>query len=225
VALIAAFSKLLPPGENRILSRDRTALLAYAVEAGVAGVPCGLQDQLAAAFGGVHAWYWPPVLSSSPFRRVPLLPQKDFKVLQRHLLLCYCGIPHESKDINGEWVRRFLEGRHRDFWEAIIANTHRLENALAEKDFSACGKALSAETELRLKMTPHVLNPAGRKLFAAAKAEGCGARFTGAGGGGCLWAIGEADGIDALRIRWEKILSRVENGCLLPAVIAGRGVL
>ena len=47
------------------------------------------------------------------------------------------------------------------------------------------------ETQLRLEMTPQVLDKTGKKLFEIARGHHCGARFTGAGGGGCLWALGE----------------------------------
>ena len=41
---------------------------------------------------------------------------------------------------------------------------------------------MNQETRLRLMMTPDVLDSTGMKLFERAKAHGCGARFTGAGG-------------------------------------------
>ena len=56
VALIAAFSKCFEKDGKKPMPRRRIVLLAHAIEQGVAGVPCGLQDQLAAAFGGVNAW-------------------------------------------------------------------------------------------------------------------------------------------------------------------------
>jgi len=225
VALVAAFSKLEAPDQKAPLSPRRIALLAHAVEAGVAGVPCGLQDQLAAAFGGVNAWYWQSGSGKAGFRRVRLLSAKDFPLLQRHILLCYCGRPHVSRDINGRWVQQFLEGKHRSLWADIISITHRLEQALKEKDFAACARLLSEETALRLRLTPDVLDPAGKKLFRAAKEQGCGARFTGAGGGGCVWAVGEKECIEALKEPWTKILSKIKGARFLPVAIASKGVL
>ncbi len=225
VALIAAFSKVFSPDQNPVPTKDHIALLAHGIEAGVAGVPCGLQDQLAAAHGGVNAWYWKTDGGKTPFHRFSLLARRNFKELQRHLLLCYCGKPHESKDINGKWIRQFLEGRNRAVWEAIILNTHRLEKAFAQKDFNAAAEAILSETRLRLKMTPDVLDVTGKRLFESAKAEGCGARFAGAGGGGCVWAVGEADRMLSLREEWESIISKIKDARLLPVVINGIGVL
>ncbi|HWR92902.1 MAG TPA: galactokinase, partial [Desulfobacterales bacterium] len=59
---------------------------------------------------------------------------------------------------------------------------------------------------------------------AAARRSGCGARFTGAGGGGCIWAIGEADGISGLRPRWAEVLAGRSDARLLPAAVAAEGL-
>jgi len=40
-------------------------------------------------------------------------------------------------------------------------------------------------------------------------------RFTGAGGGGCIWAIGEISAIDRLRNTWERILAQNPEAHLL----------
>jgi D-glycero-alpha-D-manno-heptose-7-phosphate kinase len=60
VALVAAFLAARDALELTAPVRRRIALLAHAIEESVAGVPCGRQDQLAAAFGGVNAWHWEP---------------------------------------------------------------------------------------------------------------------------------------------------------------------
>jgi D-glycero-alpha-D-manno-heptose-7-phosphate kinase len=74
-------------------------------------------------------------------------------------------------------------------------------------------------------MTPDVLDGTGRTLAAAARRAGCGARFTGAGGGGCIWAVGEAAAIDGLRPRWAEILATRPGAGLLSAGVAAQGLL
>ncbi len=66
VAITAAFSAILLK-ENKIISRQHIAMLAHTIEETVAGVPCGMQDQLAAAYGGVNEWYWPGKIDGPPF--------------------------------------------------------------------------------------------------------------------------------------------------------------
>ena len=52
--------------------RRQIAMLAHRIEESVAGVPCGRQDHLAAAFGGVNAWYWQPEPTGFDFKKVIL---------------------------------------------------------------------------------------------------------------------------------------------------------
>jgi D-glycero-alpha-D-manno-heptose-7-phosphate kinase len=65
----------------------------------------------------------------------------------------------------------------------------------------------------------------GDRLAALAIGTGCGARFTGAGGGGCLWAIGEADAVAALKPIWEKVLAERPTAGLLDCRVDAEGVL
>lgn len=58
---------------------------------------------------------------------------------------------------------------------------------------------MNEETEIRLAMTPDVLDETGKKLYESAKKIQCGSRFAGAGGGGCVWAIGSSDNISKLK--------------------------
>ncbi|MBF0302038.1 MAG: galactokinase, partial [Desulfamplus sp.] len=54
---------------------------------------------------------------------------------------------------------------------------------------------------------------------------GCGARFTGAGGGGCLWAIGEKSNIAALKNGWENIVDKESDADILETKVDFEGIL
>ena len=84
---------------------------------------------------------------------------------------------------------------------------------------------MNNETAIRKKMTPDVLDDMGEKLVDSAVKNGCGARFTGAGGGGCIWAVGEMGKIDRLREAWEEILFDSKEACLLDLKIDSKGLL
>ncbi len=58
VALIAALCKLFRKAQKPAMTRLQIARLAHAIESSIAGVPCGLQDQLAAVYGGGYSGYW-----------------------------------------------------------------------------------------------------------------------------------------------------------------------
>jgi D-glycero-alpha-D-manno-heptose-7-phosphate kinase len=225
IALIMAFSKVLGCMGKKEISRDRMVLLAHAIEQGVAGVPCGIQDQLAAAFGGVNAWSWPADPGQSPFIGRPLVEGDALRQLDRHLLVAYLGVTHVSRDVNNTWIRQFITGENRQDWHEIVSLTQDFARALARGDMRTAAAAMNRETALRKAMTPQVLDDMGDRLAAAAVETGCGARFTGAGGGGCLWAIGETDAVATLKPAWEKILSRRPTAGLLDCRIDQQGVL
>jgi len=224
VALGAAMSRLTALcGRGPAYNRRQAALVALEVEQSVAGVPCGLQDHLAAAYGGINAWYWQPG-TGSMFRRKSMASRVQAADLQGSLLVAYCGRPHSSSDVNGRWVRQFLAGKHRSLWLEIVDCTHRFLEAFERRDFSGAGKEMNRETGLRSEMTPEVLDELGRRLVEDARRCGCGARFTGAGAGGCLWALGESESIDKLRPLWEESLASRPGAGLLEAGIDFRGL-
>lgn len=221
--LVGALHKLRRSRDGRRpVDRRLTALIAHGIEESVAGVPCGFQDQLAGVYGGVNLWNWLPL--AAVFRRDILLPRARLRELERHLLLAYVGIPHESSDINGRWVRQFLSGRHRAEWADIVRLTRGFAAALRGRRYAHAAELMNRETDIRRRMTADVLDATGRRLVAAARRSGCGARFTGAGGGGCIWAIGEADGISGLRPRWAEVLAGRSDARLLPAAVAAEGL-
>jgi D-glycero-alpha-D-manno-heptose-7-phosphate kinase len=84
---------------------------------------------------------------------------------------------------------------------------------------------MNRETGIRKKMTPDVLDKVGERLADIALRNDCGARFTGAGGGGCLWALGEIENIDRLRPLWQESLSSRKGACLLDVGIDSKGVM
>ena len=226
VALLAALSELQNQRHGQpVLTRKRIAILAQTIEESVAGIPCGFQDQLAAAYGGVNIWQWHPGDGRNPFIRRVLIAKRRLKQFQNHILVAYCGIPHESRDINGRWVQQFLAGQHRAHWAEIAELTSQFASALSEGRFGIVTDTMNRETAIRRRLTPDVLDSMGRKLVKAALSHNCGARFTGAGGGGCLWAVGEAYDIKSLRGAWQSILSSRAEACLLDSEIDSRGLV
>ena len=226
VALIAALSKLWQQASSiKPLTRPRIAALAHGLEESVAGVPCGLQDQLAAIYGGINAWLWPVGIENPQFRKKMVLPGRSHKDFEKHLLLAYCGKPHVSKDINGRWVDQFLAGKFRDLWAEIVVCTRMFVRHLADRNYTKAAELMNRETAMRRKMTPDVLDEIGVQLTKTAVAHHCGARFTGAGGGGCIWALGDVKHIDSLRTIWEEILSSENGGRLLEAKIDSQGLV
>ena len=225
VALIAAFSRMLWEMGQPSISRRQTALIGHYLEASVAGVPCGLQDQLAAAFGGVNAWCWPGDCLGPMFRKKALVKKNDLNRLERHLLLAYCGVPHESKNVNGKWVEQFLSGKYHGHWAEIVVYTQKFATALRAGNIKGACLAMNKEVDVRKEMTPEVFDEMGDALVASARGNHCSARFTGAGGGGCIWALGKVEDIDRLKGHWESILSKRKDAGILDLKIDSQGLL
>jgi len=93
------------------------------------------------------------------------------------------------------------------------------------KNYKDAAAAMNSETAHRRKMTPEVLDAMGEKLIDKAVENNCGARFTGAGGGGCIWALGTIDDIDRLRPLWVRVLAKRRQAHLLEAAIDSDGLL
>ena len=226
VALVAAYAALLAEAaEEETLSREQAASLAHHIEAGVAGVPCGMQDQLAAAYGGIHAWHWQSGPAGTGFRREILRDGDGSAWFEKRTLLAYCGRPHESRDINGRWITQFLAGRTRSEWAEIVDCTRGFVNAMKEGDAARAADWMNRESAVRLRMTPDVLDDLGTLLCREAVAADCGARFTGAGGGGCVWAFGRQADIARLKPLWAARTETVDSALLLEFAVDQRGVI
>ena len=217
-ALYAALDKKTDP--------EHLVWLAHYIESSVAGVLCGVQDQAAAAFGSAHLWEWKMGKKGPEFHRIPVFAS-DAQATQfgSHMLVAYCGIPHVSKDINSQWVRSFVQGKTRSVFAQIIHITRQFFQALQNRDYTLAADLMNQETRLRLAMTPDVLDNTGKILFEKAEQHQCGARFTGAGGGGCLWAVGNADDISALEKSWHTLLQATPHAALLDTRIDVRGIM
>ena len=200
------------------------AVLAHGLEESVAGVPCGMQDQLAAVYGGIHAWKWPQRPDDPPFGKKTLVSETACVDFNHHILVAYCGVPHESKNINAMWIEQFLAGETRSQWIEIVACAQQFASSLESRNLSEAIIAMNREMAIRKKLTPEVLDDFGDQLVSAAIANQCGAKVSGAGGGGCIWALGQAADIAKLQPLWKKLLEQRADGGLLDVMIDTQGV-
>jgi len=225
VALIGALANALAGQDGSpAMKTEQVVLLAHGIEEAVAGISCGLQDQLAAAYGGVNTWHWPGRPTDPPFRRTEVLPKEDYPTLESRFLVAYCGVPHESQDINSKWIDQFVRGRARPLWSEIVSCTNACVQSITVQDWAAAVRAMNREVEIRRKMTPEIFDEIGTTLYEQAVAHGCGARFTGSGGGGCIWALGDEENIRSLRPAWIDILSQRKDAKLLDARVDPNGL-
>jgi D-glycero-alpha-D-manno-heptose-7-phosphate kinase len=223
VALLAALARFSTLGSGRHISRSALVWQAHMIESSLGISLTGMQDQAAAAYGGANLWVWNYTDPRKPFSREQLVPARHLPGLSSHILVGYTGNQHHSSDVNREWLSDFLGGKNRKLWFLINQNTYDFAQALRDAKWRLAGQFLARESELRGNISTAMVPGHATGLLEQAVSAGCGARFAGAGGGGCVWAIGETDKIARLKEAWALQLGEM-GGWLLPATVTARGV-
>ena len=180
--------------------------IAMNVEAQVIDVPTGVQDYRPALYGGVSA----VELRVDGVRRVPL-PVAPSEIAAR-LVLAYTNASRNSGINNWEVTKRHIDGdtgvqarfaRIRDIAAAM-------RQALESGDWPEVGRQVAEEWDNRKRLAPGVTTPEIDAMLEAARRAGALAgKVCGAGGGGCLFCIGEPDAVPAIRRALEASGARV----------------
>ncbi len=181
---------------ERSLTEDELMLVAQNVEAQVIDVPTGVQDYRPAFYGGVSA----VELGTDGIRRVALSVAPE--ELQSRLVLAYTNASRNSGINNWEMTKRHIDGDQevRRRFAKIRDIAVAMRASLEAKDWAAVGRHVADEWENRKGLAPGVTTPVIDDLLQAAAGAGAhGGKVCGAGGGGCLFCIGEPDQIPAIR--------------------------
>ncbi|MFC1838272.1 galactokinase [Thermodesulfobacteriota bacterium] len=224
VALIKALSELSRICRKKGLSKRDLLHLGYHIEDGISGGNCGMQDQAAAVYGGVNSWKWAYSNRTSCAVRKKLLDAEGMRQLSKRILVAYSGKSHVSAKMNREWIDNFLNGKTRAGWLEVNAIVYALSSAIKKKRWQEAAGLIREEMKIRKKITPDALIPETEKLIKTAEYLKCGARFTGAGAGGSVWALGESDHILRLREEWKAVLDKINGASILECAIDPKGV-
>jgi len=224
VALIKALSKAAFHIGGRGLSNREILYLGYHLEDGISGGNCGIQDQAAAVYGGVQQWEWHYGNQTVLFTKRLLLDREGQKALSGRLLVAYSGKRHTALRTNRRWIKDFLSGRTRSGWLKVNETVQRFGRAIAAGDWNRAAAHIREEMAVRKEITPEALNPTAVDLIEKAEDAGCGARFTGAGAGGSLWAIGDRPQIETLRVLWQNRLAGIKGAAILDCRVDASGV-
>jgi len=181
--LVVAMLRAVGQATGRRLSAPRLLRLAMDVEAGVLGVPTGVQDHVAALYGGLSEIRYPPGGAVRTSLRT------DVDALARRLVLAYTGKPHNSAVNNWEITRRYIEGDAdvRRHLGDVAGAARAMLAALRTGDLDAAADAMAAEWKARKRLAPGVTTPGIERLGRAARRVGARAiKVCGAGGGGSV---------------------------------------
>jgi D-glycero-alpha-D-manno-heptose-7-phosphate kinase len=180
VALVGALDALTPGR----LTPHEAAYAAQRVETEMLHRQCGIQDQLASAYGGISYIE----MSSYPQATVTSirLPDGLWWELERRLVLVYLGRSHDSSAIH-EQVIRELEDAGPDCrpLEDLRQTAPRSRDALQAGDFAALGRAMIENNEAQARLHPALIGTEASQVIAIAREHGAvGWKVNGAGGEG-----------------------------------------
>ncbi len=189
---------------GELISKRVLAEEAIYVEQTVLRENVGVQDQIAAAFGGLNRV---DIRSDASFEVVPLVVQAErLASLQDHLLLIYTGLSRHASEIAAEQVSTMGDKTAEmkamramvDDGEKILASTGSL------RDFGRLlDEAWQRKRSLSSKIAPTLVN---EMYDAARKAGADGGKLLGAGGGGFMLLFVQPEKRAAVLRSLEKLL-------------------
>lgn len=182
--------------QKRILAEE-----AIYVEQNLVGDMVGIQDQIAAAFGGLNSV---EILKSGKFSVNPVLASSDcISDFESHLLLCFTGVSRFASEIASVKVKTFQEK------ESVLLTIQSLvsegEKLLVGGHFKEFGELLDYSWRLKRSISPVVSSPGIDEAYDAAVASGAwGGKLLGAGGGGFMLLFVPPHRQEALRQKFSK---------------------
>jgi D-glycero-alpha-D-manno-heptose-7-phosphate kinase len=218
VALLAALDRLTPGvAEPMALARA-----AHRVETVLLGQESGVQDQLAAAFGGINRF--DVEYPEATVHPIPVTPATRAALAAR-LVLVTLGRPHRSSAVHREVIAALRSGAPEpaDF-DALRAAAHRSSAACAAGDLDELGRAMVDNHEAQRALHPRLISAEADAVVAVARAHGAvGWKVNGAGGDGGSLTLLAGDSPDD-HGRLVAALDRAGVGEVVPVTLATKGV-
>jgi D-glycero-alpha-D-manno-heptose-7-phosphate kinase len=219
VALLGALNQIVP----HYRSPNELAYAAWRIETEWLGLQSGIQDQLAAAHGGInliemHAYPNADVTSIQ-------LPPQMLDELERRLVLVYLGQAHQSSDVH-QLVIQTLEaaGSEAKALQTLRATAIVGRDALLSGDLDAFGKIMIANHNAQGALHPDLISPEAHLIAEIAARHGAsGWKVNGAGGsGGSLTILSSTD-----QTQYQAILHAIRSANpafqIIPVTLAPAG--
>ncbi|MDA0577503.1 MAG: GHMP kinase [Verrucomicrobia bacterium] len=197
VALVGALARL--SGQHR--TPHEIAQLAHSIETEKLGMQCGIQDQLASAYGGINFIQMPafPHASVSAIQ----IPNNTWWELEHRLAVVYIGSPHRSSETHQKVIADLgPDACHDPRLERLRELATAGKDALYAGDFAALGAYMTANTEVQRKLHPALVCRAFENIIDIASGFGVlGCKVNGAGGdGGSLTILTDGDAAQKRRL-------------------------
>ena len=180
VAMIGALD-CLTPGR---LAPHEVALAAQKIETELLKQQCGIQDQIASAYGGINyidMYQYPHATVSQLF-----LSDSIWWELETRLSLVYVGDSHSSSDVHKMVIREMeSEGPESPRLKRLRTPAGKAKDALYAGDFDAFGRSMIENTDAQENLHPALVGEHHHRIIEIGKAHGAiGWKVNGAGGTG-----------------------------------------
>ncbi|MGC9356608.1 MAG: hypothetical protein ACP5GX_02020 [Anaerolineae bacterium] len=216
--------------DHRLLNDYVVAELAQRVEAKELGITCGYADRYVPLFGGLAYLDYRGKLHQRPVGEEPYATYErlDGRVPELSIVAISTGIERDSGDVHGRMRPRYLE-EHQDWAErggeippmvqfmvGAWETTWQGKRALLEGDLVTFGAMMNRNHALVDAMMNYCgfCDGAGwvnNRLIDVALEQGAlGAKLTGAGGGGSVFALVRPGEEAALEAAWQAVTEKID---------------
>lgn len=220
IALIGALSKLT----KGHLTSHEVAVLAHSIETDHLKLQCGVQDQLASAYGGINLIS----INSYPHSTISQVNVNDniWWELEQRLVTIYLGKPHKSSEIHQEVISTLGDDASED---ARIKRLRELakkaKDSILDADFVSFGDTMNKNTQTQYDLHPGLICERAKYIMDESKAFGSlGGKVNGAGGdGGSITIL--FDGDRSKKRKFIKALESIDNqSSFIPTYLARKGL-
>lgn len=180
VALIGALDRLTPGR----LTPHEVARSAHRIETELLKQQCGVQDQLASAYGGIN---FIEILDYPQSIVSPIqLPDTLYWELERRLSLVFLGQSHSSSKVHEKVIKELeAAGPGAQKLEPLRQTPVNARDALYAGDFAALGRTMIENTDAQANLHPDLVSPRHQAVIDVAGQFGAlGWKVNGAGGDG-----------------------------------------
>lgn len=190
VALIGALNTLA----EGTLTPHEVAVLAHTIETEELGLECGVQDQIASAYGGINLIDIPdfPHAKPSPVE----IPDAVWWELENRLILTYIGKPHNSSEIHKMVISNLGDSAYKDQrMEQLRKLAYQARDALSKGDFVELGRVFDKNTDVQRALHKKLICDKFEEIISIANSfNALGCKVNGAGGdGGSIAVLTDGD--------------------------------
>ena len=188
--MIVAIISAIAEWQNKKLSKQKIAELAYHLEREDIGLKGGKQDQYASAFGGFNLLDIKDKVTVNPVK----IDDDIVNELQCRSVMCFTGMSRESAKVIDSQIKTYKTGQNIDALDETKRLAKEISDVLVKGDIDTAGELLHESWQYKKQFSESISNKHIDSLYKAAISKGAiGGKISGAGGGGFMYFICKYD--------------------------------